>query len=171
MLRYRTGYQPARFAPRIRQVTGAPLRQALVSVGDVADCFVEISADNKRPNFALQDSCQNRAELPRKIESCDQSKNVTQQYEKKDNDSFLSHNFGFLILSGARVKHKVKCNAAYARAVFSGNSNPTLPSYKFTYAANRRPRLKQPLKKIRLSCGEKFFRLLFWNVAAENRFA
>src|SRR6059036_1720822 len=109
MLWYLNGYQPVRSLPRVfAKVTGVAVEsRPWFSVGDVADCFVEISADNKRPNFALQDSCQNRAELPRKIESCDQSKNVTQHYEKKDNDSFLPHNFGFLVLGGARVKHKV----------------------------------------------------------------
>src|SRR5207245_3128725 len=93
-------------------------------------------------NSALQDGCESRTPLYRKKEISNQSKNVPQHYEKKDNDSFLPHNFGFLILSGARVKHKVTCNAAYARAVFSGNSNPTLPSSNFRYAANGRPRFE-----------------------------
>jgi len=79
MLRYLNGYQPVRSLPRVfAKVTGVAVEsRPWFSVGDVADCFVEISADNKRPNFALQDSCQNRAELRRKIESCDQSKDVT----------------------------------------------------------------------------------------------
>src|SRR5437773_12479987 len=69
MLRYLNGYQPVRSLPRVlAKVTGVAVEsRPWFSVGDVADCFVEISADNKRPNFALQDSCQNGAELPRKI--------------------------------------------------------------------------------------------------------
>src|SRR5262245_24442545 len=107
MLRYLNGYQPVRSLPRVfAKVTGVAVKsRPWFSVGDVADCFVKISGHNKWPNFALQHACQNRAELPRKIESCNQSKDVTQQYEKKNNNSLLPHNFGFLILSDARVKH------------------------------------------------------------------
>lgn len=35
------------------------------------------------------------------------SQDITEQYEKKDNDGVLPHDLGFLILRGARVKHKV----------------------------------------------------------------
>src|SRR5262249_23499413 len=120
MLWYLNCYQPVRSLPRVfAKVTGVAVESRPgFSVGDVADCFVEISAHDERPNFAVQDGCQNRAELSRKIESCDQSKDVTQQYEKKDNDNFLPHNFGFLILSDALVKHKVTCNTLI-RAPFS----------------------------------------------------
>jgi len=62
-------------------------------VGDVADCFAEVSFDGKRSNFALQQLCYDRAEMcgNREIKSRNQSEYETEKRQKKNEGSFSSH--------------------------------------------------------------------------------
>src|SRR6266404_9842174 len=78
----------------------------------------------------------------RKIRRCNQSQNITEQYEKKDMGRFFLHDPRVLVFRGARVKHKVTRSPVHTRAGFSGNSKPTFPSSNFRQAEKGWPRFE-----------------------------